>query len=74
MPHTTAVADNIRAEIARRGKNQIHIAEVLGITRQAVSRRLRGDVEFRASEVTAIADYLGVPASVLLGYDAKASA
>lgn len=73
MAQTSHVAANIRAEIARRGKNQVDVAEALGITRQAVSNRLLGRVEFRVSEVQAIADYLGVPASVLVDDHSKAA-
>ncbi len=60
------VPANIRAEVARAGKNQADIAELLGITRQAVSQRMLGRVDFRISEITAIANYLGVPSSALI--------
>lgn len=66
------VPANTRAELARSGKTQEDIAEVLGITRQGVSQRLLGRVEFRVSELQKIADYLGIPVSALLGEKASA--
>jgi len=60
------VAANVRAEIARRGKTQGDIAAVLGFTRQSLSQRLLGRVEFRASELQAIADHLGVSIAELV--------
>lgn len=63
----THVAANVRAEIARRkGTKQEDLADLLGITRQAVSRRLLGRVDFRVAELQAIADYFGIPISTLL--------
>lgn len=69
----THVAANVRAELARSGKTQEDIARVLGLTRQSVSLRLLGQVEFRVSEIQLIADYLGVSISTLVG-NSKASA
>ncbi|MEE3066541.1 MAG: helix-turn-helix transcriptional regulator [Actinomycetota bacterium] len=60
------VARNVRAELARRGKTQEDIAGLLGFTRQAVSRRFLGRVEFRVNELQAIAEYLDVPMSALV--------
>ncbi|WP_373202627.1 helix-turn-helix transcriptional regulator [Mycobacterium marinum] len=67
------VAANVRAELARKNKRQEHLADLLGFTRQAVSQRLLGRVDFRVAELQAIADYLEVPISALVG-DSKASA
>lgn len=61
------VAANVRAELARAGKTQEDAAVVLNKTRQAVSRRLLGRVPFDVHEVTALADYLGIPVAVLFG-------
>lgn len=65
MPHSHVTA-NIRAEVARKGKNQGDLAKLLGITRQGISQRMLGRVDFRVSEVQKIADYLGVPMAALL--------
>lgn len=63
---TSHVTDNIRAELARRKKNQGDLAELLGITRQGISQRLNGQVQLRVGELQAIADYFGVPVTALL--------
>ena len=39
----------------------VQLARRLGITQAYLSRRLTGEVEFRISELQAIADELGVP-------------
>lgn len=60
------VPANVRAELARRRKRQEDLAELLGLTRQAVSQRLLGRVDFRIAELQAIADYLEVPIGTLV--------
>lgn len=61
------VPANVRAELARAGKNQGDLANLLGVTRQAVSRRLTGEVPFDVDELRKVADYLNVtPADLLL--------
>ncbi|KRQ20032.1 hypothetical protein AOT85_18855 [Mycobacteroides sp. H054] len=67
------VADNVRAEAARRGKNQGDLAQLLGISRQGVSQRLLGRIEFRVGELQAIAAFLDVPITALLADQAVAS-
>jgi transcriptional regulator with XRE-family HTH domain len=52
--------------MARRGKTQGDIAELLNITRQGVSQRLLGRVDFRVGELQRIADYLAVPVADLI--------
>jgi transcriptional regulator with XRE-family HTH domain len=59
------VADNIRAELARRRKTQSDLAILLGITHQAMSRRMCGQVSFRDRELAQIADHLGVDINLL---------
>jgi transcriptional regulator with XRE-family HTH domain len=59
------VADNIRAELARRRKTQADLAGLLNLTHQSMSRRMRGQVAFRDHEVIQIAAYLGVDVSLL---------
>lgn len=56
----------MRAEMARAGVTQDVLAEVLGFSRQALSHRLLGNVEFRVSELERIAAFLGVPVATLL--------
>lgn len=64
--HAQAVAANVRAEMARRQVTQATLAAALGVTQQAVSRRLRGDVDFTVSELQAVADVLEVPVADLI--------
>lgn len=61
--HGECVPANIRAEVARRGVSQSALAAALNLTQSAVSRRLSGAVEFSASELAAIAQFLNVPVS-----------
>lgn len=63
----TNLAANIRAELARIGKTQSDLADHLGITRQALSQRLLGRVDFRMGEVTATANFLNTTISALVG-------
>jgi transcriptional regulator with XRE-family HTH domain len=63
----TDVAANVRAELARRRIRQIDVAERLGVSRQNVSQRLNGSVDFRVGELIAIADLLGITVVELLG-------
>lgn len=67
MENRTAVADTVRAEMARRRVTQGMLAERLHLSQAAVSRRLKGDVEFGVNELLEAADLIGVPAGTLLG-------
>lgn len=60
------VAATVRAELARKGKTQADVSEVLGITRQGVSRRMLGSVDFKVSELYAIAELCGIPVTTLI--------
>lgn len=60
------VADNIRAEMARRKKSQRDVAEALGSSQPAVYRRLAGEVAFDVDELGAIADLLEMDVRDLL--------
>lgn len=59
------VAANVRAELARRLIPHSEIANVLSMTPQAISRRLRGEVPFRDSELSAVAKHLDIDVSAL---------
>lgn len=73
MSAQSHILSNIRAEMARHSKTQADIAELLGTTRQAVSRRLAGQVSFRIDELQKIADALDMSLANLVG-EQKASA
>lgn len=60
------VADNVRAEVARRKVSQTSLAELVGIRQQALSRRLNGNTPFRIDELFAIADALDVNVTELV--------
>lgn len=59
-PHSQRVARNVRAEMARAGKNQQDVAAHLGISQQSVSRRMSGSTPFTIDELAAIARMLDV--------------
>lgn len=59
------VAANIRAELARRLIQQSVLVDLLGLTHSSISRRLRGEVPFRDSELAIIAEHLDVDMSAL---------
>lgn len=63
-------AAEVRAEVARQRKPQREIAEALGMSQTAVSRRLLGEVEFSLSQLTVLAEVLGVPLSAFIWDDA----
>lgn len=54
------VGRHVRAALVESAKTQQDVAVVLGLTHQAVSRRLLGQTAFRVDELIAIAEYLGV--------------
>lgn len=56
----------LRAELARAGVEQKQVAAWLGVVPATVTKRMRGDVEWRLSELRIIADNLGVPVSRLV--------
>jgi transcriptional regulator with XRE-family HTH domain len=61
------VAANVRAELGRHRRTQTALAQHLGLSQTAVSRRLLGQVPFDVNEVHSLAAWLGVPVTVLLG-------
>jgi transcriptional regulator with XRE-family HTH domain len=61
------VARNVRAELARRNVTQTDLARLLGLSNQAMSRRIVGEVGFRDQELIKIAKLLGVDVASLFG-------
>ena len=57
------VAAEVRAALAREGKPQRFVGEVLGLSQPAVSRRMRGEVAFNVTELDLLAIALGVSVS-----------
>jgi predicted transcriptional regulator len=60
-----AVAENVRAELARQGVTQYDIGQLLGVSKSAMSRRIVGNTPFLDKELHQIADYLRIPVESL---------
>jgi transcriptional regulator with XRE-family HTH domain len=60
----------IRAEMARHGRTQREMADLLGLTQPTVSGRMSGRTDFTITELRAVARWLGVSVSALIGEDA----
>lgn len=60
------VAREVRAELARQRVTQRQVGEWLGISQPQVGARLRGEIEFRPSELDRLAVALGVPVTQFL--------
>jgi len=69
MSHTLSevVAATVRAEAARTKTSQAQLAELLGVSQAAVSRRLSGATPFELDELPPVAELLGVPVAALIG-------
>ncbi|WP_372457193.1 helix-turn-helix domain-containing protein [Mycobacterium intracellulare] len=68
------VGANVRAEMARHKVSQVALAEQLDMAQQALSRRISGQTAFKVDELHRVAEILGVPTSVLMGDEQRASA
>jgi predicted XRE-type DNA-binding protein len=55
------IAAHVRAEISKQMKPQRELMELLGLSQAQVSERVRGEVEWRISELVQVAQLLGVP-------------
>lgn len=68
------IAQNVRAEAARRRISQRVLAQKMGLRQQSLSQRLLGRVSFRAEELETLARVFDVPVSELMGERALTSA
>jgi len=66
-----AIAAAVRAEMARQDRKQHELAAVLDISQQAVSRRWRGEMPWRADEIVETARWLGIPVARLMLGDSR---
>jgi transcriptional regulator with XRE-family HTH domain len=57
------IVDGVRAELARRKVSQREAGEMLGMSKQAFSKRMTGSRPFRAQELADLAAALGIPVS-----------
>jgi len=64
------VTAEVRAEMARQRKSQTAIAKALNMSQVAVSRRLRGEVDFTVTDLARLADVLGVPLAQFIPIEA----
>jgi transcriptional regulator with XRE-family HTH domain len=67
MQSDAALGARITELLASHSRSQDQLAAVLGIAQSGVSRRLSGAVPIRATELLAIADFLGVTVAELSG-------
>lgn len=58
-----AIADGVRAELARHKVSQRAAGELLGLPHQTVGKRLSGEIPFRAEELAKLAAALNIPVS-----------
>lgn len=63
---TRTIASGIRAEMARQELTQQALAPQIGMSQQALSRRLRGEHPFDTAELERVAAALGVPVAEFL--------
>lgn len=63
MPNDLAldIAAQVRAEISKQMRPQRELVDLLGLSQAQISERVRGDVEWRISELVKVAELLGVP-------------
>lgn len=57
---TTELIAEVRAELARQGRNAMELSQVTGITQTSLSRKLRGLNAFTVAELLTICDALGM--------------
>jgi transcriptional regulator with XRE-family HTH domain len=57
--HAQRVTSRVRHELRARRISQEELAAAIGISQQAVSRRLTGDVDFTLTELGIVAEQLG---------------
>lgn len=65
------IAQNVRAEMARRGRSQAELAAVLRLTQSAISRRLAAKIDFSATELAEVGKWLNLPVASL--YDEESA-
>lgn len=63
------VGQRVREAMKEQGISQYDLADHLGISQPAVSRRIAGRVDFNVAQLRSVAKVLRVPTSTLLGED-----
>lgn len=72
-PLTIHVSSYVRAKLRHNGHTQADLGHVLGISQDAVSRRLAGTVPFNTDELSLAAQYLELPLDALFGLESAAA-
>lgn len=60
------VAEAVRGEIAKQGVSRVQLAAAIGLSTDALRRRLKGDKPFYVDELVDICHALNIPVSVML--------
>lgn len=60
------VAKNIHSAVYSAGYNNSALAIELGVTRQAISQKMRGEAPFNIKEIEVVAKWLNIPAAELV--------
>lgn len=71
-PSTRTVAQRVRDAMEQKSLTEKGLADVTGIPRTTLRRRLTGNSSFTLNELDAIARYLGLPLVDLLADEAAA--
>lgn len=66
------VAANVRAEVARRGLDQIDVAQALGVSRTWINARWRAHRPFSLADLELVARFLGMDPADLLAAPGRA--
>lgn len=72
-PHAQAVGQRVREEMERQHIRQAALAARLGLSQQAVSRRLSGRVPFNVSELAVVGRLLDVSPDAFMPTPADAA-
>lgn len=64
----------VRAELARQEKSRTALAAELGISREALRRRLNGVQPFQVEELDTVAVFLGVPFLTVMSWSEEKAA
>jgi len=60
------IAQNVRTLVRERSITNIDLAAHVGVSEPVFYKRLKGESKWKLDELDAIADYFGVPTSLLL--------
>jgi transcriptional regulator with XRE-family HTH domain len=67
------IAGEVRAELARQRRSQASLALALGISQQALSRRMTGDIPFNIDQLSTVASFLSMPLEALVSSPVQAA-